>query len=71
VISLGFYWVRKRLASFFFSFFEPPITSIAQIPENPQPGSFDPGCVRELSTIDYLLSANVTAEERAWDAAAV
>jgi hypothetical protein len=27
-----------------------------------QPGSFDPGCGGELITIDYLLSASVTAE---------
>jgi hypothetical protein len=29
---------------------------------NTQPGSFNPGCAGELSTIHYLLSANVTAE---------
>jgi len=61
VDSLRFYWVRKRLASFF-QFFEPRITPTARIPENAQPGSFDPGCAGEPSTIDYLLSANVTAE---------
>jgi hypothetical protein len=31
-------------------------------PEKAQPGSFNPGCAGELSNIDYLISANVTAE---------
>src|SRR6266550_5632810 len=35
----------------FLQFFEPRIAWAAQIPENAQPGSFDPGCARELSTI--------------------
>ena len=39
--------------------------------KNAQPGPFDPGCAGELSAIDYLLSANVTAEAPVWDAAAV
>jgi hypothetical protein len=39
--------------------------------ENTQPGSFDPGCAGELSTIDYLLSANITAEALVSDEASV
>jgi hypothetical protein len=42
VIALGFYWVRERLASFF-SVFDQRTTWTTRIPENAQPGSFDPG----------------------------
>jgi hypothetical protein len=40
-------------------------------PEDTQPGSFDPGCAEQLSTIDYVLSANVTAEALASGEASV
>jgi hypothetical protein len=48
-----------------------------RVPEKAQPGSFDPGCAGELLTIDYILSASVTAEALAsgealvWAAAVV
>jgi len=65
--ALGFIG-RANAWQAFFQFFE---LRTARIPENAQPGPFDPGCAGELSTIDYLLSANVTAEAPVWDAAAV
>jgi len=40
-------------------------------PENTQPGPFDPGRAEQLSTIDYVLSANVTAEALASGEASV
>ena len=51
MISLGFIGCGNFWQAFFSVFFEPRIAWTAQIPENAQPGSFDPGCARELSTI--------------------
>jgi len=50
----GFYLVRKRLASFFFTFLNHGSHGIARIPKNAQPGPFDPGCAEELPTGDYV-----------------
>jgi hypothetical protein len=57
------------LGKLFFQFFEPRITRTARIPENAQPGPFDPGCAGRA--INYLLSANVTAGALASDEASV
>ena len=51
-------WVllgAQTLGKLFFSFFEPRITRTARIPENVQPGPFDPGYAGRA--INYVLSA--------------
>src|SRR6266568_9339240 len=45
--------LRAHAPSKLFLVFEPRITLTVPIPENAQPGSSDPGCTGELSTISY------------------
>src|SRR5262249_3995231 len=59
----------QTLCKLFFQVFQPRITWIERIPENSQPGPFRSRLL--WRAINYQVSANVTAEALAWDAAAV
>ena len=71
MVALGFYWVGKRLASFFFRFLNHGLREPNGFQKTRSRDLFDPGCAAELSTIDYLVSAKVTAEAAGSDAAAM
>jgi hypothetical protein len=70
VVALGFYWVRERLASFF-PFFDQRLHGPKGFQKTRSRDLSIPAALEELSTIDYPVSANVTAEAPVWDAVAV